>query len=491
MYEVKKNKQGKWIIIKKGAKRASKSFNTKMEAVEYAEMHYKDRYEVKQTDEPIVHKKKKKIFIILFILILILFVTIVILYSKGYLDEFLPSNDDISDKDNNDTNDNGDDNETDNPNTGNTNTEATAGITENIIYEDFQIHFLELGNKYSGDCTYIKAGDNDILIDAGSRQSSVKTIKEYINQYCTDGKLEYVIATHADQDHIAGMVGTTSDAGILSAYEIDTIIDFNYSTKDLTTSSGNDTLYGKYIKARDEAVTNGATHYTAKECFNEENGAKSTYVLGEDISLTIIYNYFYFNKSNDENNHSVCTLFSYKEHDFLLTGDLEQEGEEKLAEYYTTHDGLGEVDLFKGGHHGSATSSNECLLSIIKPEICCVCCCAGSTEYTANYNNIFPTQDFITRIAKYTDRVYVTTVFNENSLAFESLNGNIIVSCNGVGIGLKASNNLTKLKDTDWFNATVYVNSSNNICSGKAKEDFFTIETSGVTAVKRRIWPTT
>ena len=73
---------------------------------------------------------------------------------------------------------------------------------------------------------------------------------------------------------------------------------------------------------------------------------------------------------------------------------------------------------------------------------------------------------------------------------FESMNGDIIVSSNGVAIGLSATKNLTKLKDTEWFNETVYVDSDGNICSGKKKEDFFTESTPGVTAVPRRVWPT-
>lgn len=75
--------------------------------------------------------------------------------------------------------------------------------SSDIVTDELSIHFLMLGNKYSGDCTLIKAGDTEILIDAGSRQSSASTIVEYVNNYCTDGILEYVIATHADQDHIA------------------------------------------------------------------------------------------------------------------------------------------------------------------------------------------------------------------------------------------------------------------------------------------------
>lgn len=365
-------------------------------------------------------------------------------------------------------------------------------IVESIIYDDFQIHFLELGNKYAGDCTYIKAGDNDILIDAGSRKGSASTIKSYVDKYCEDGKLEYVIATHAHQDHIAGFVGNSSGStrtGILYQYDIEMIID--YPLTDATSQISKD-----YKTAVDLCIKEGTTYYNAAQCFNEEDGAQKTYSLGEGMSFTILYNYYYFNSAQktegEENNYSVCTLFTYNDLNFLLTGDLEQEGEEYMAEYYdgsTEEKTLPHCELYKAGHHGSKTSSNDCLLSKITPDICTVCCCAGSTEYTANYNNIFPTQDFITRIAKYTDLVYVTTVFDETKKEFKSLNGNIIISSNGLGVGIDATNNIIKLKDTEWFNQTVYVDSSGNISSGKGKEDFFTSVTEGVKSVPRRIWP--
>ena len=52
---------------------------------------------------------------------------------------------------------------------------------------DLQFHFMQLGNNYTGDSIYIKAGDTDILIDAGSRADSTETTSEYIDQFCTDG----------------------------------------------------------------------------------------------------------------------------------------------------------------------------------------------------------------------------------------------------------------------------------------------------------------
>lgn len=41
---------------------------------------------------------------------------------------------------------------------------------------ELSIRFLELGNKYTGDCTLIKVGDVEVLIDAGSKRDSAKEL---------------------------------------------------------------------------------------------------------------------------------------------------------------------------------------------------------------------------------------------------------------------------------------------------------------------------
>lgn len=333
---------------------------------------------------------------------------------------------------------------------------------------EMSFHFMMLGNDYAGDCVYVKAGETDILIDAGSRISSVKTIKNYINQYVQDNTLEYVIVTHADQDHIDGFVGTSNNQSIFDLYVCNTIIDFNLSNKSLLTDKGNPTLYSKYLTSRDEEVENGATHYTALQCYNNQDGAKRVYEFSDSMSMEILYNYYYENNSSDENNYSVCVLFRHGSKSFLFTGDLEEDGEKYLVQYNT----LPEVELFKAGHHGSATSSNDCLLSVIKPKISVACCCAGSVEYTQNFANTFPTQAYINRIAPYTNRVYVPVAigvtFNEqknkyvNDGQIKQLNGNIIVRSPSDTLDendkiqvnpviVMGSNNDTLLKDTDWF----------------------------------------
>ena len=309
---------------------------------------------------------------------------------------------------------------------------------------DIDINFLELGNKYTGDCTFIKAGNTDILIDAGSRQSSASTIATFVDHYCQDGKLEYVIATHAHQDHIEGFTSTNSNPGIFDRYKIDTLIDFA-----LTNNEGK-ALYTKYAEKRDAKIASGdiAHHYTAADCISGNNGAKKKYELAPEIYMEILDQKFYRETTSDENDYSVCTLFTQGNNHYLLTGDLEKKGEESLVQL----NNLPQVELFKGGHHGSYTANTDTLLSVIKPKTVCICCCAGSTEYTTNMENTFPAQAAINRIGKYTDKVYVTTVVNDDEKGYKSMNGNIKLHCDsGNEYIVTGSNNSTILKETEWF----------------------------------------
>lgn len=154
---------------------------------------------------------------------------------------------------------------------------------------------------------------------------------------------------------------------------------------------------------------------------------------------------------SDQNDDSVCVLLSQGSKNFLFTGDAEAYAEHSLVKYNT----LPEVELFKGGHHGSYTASGTELLAQIKPKMVCICCCAGNQEYAKTASHSFPAQEMIDRVAPYTSRVYVTTLGDWNdSSVYSSFNGNICVYYSSSGEeSLKCSNNNTILKDTDWFKA--------------------------------------
>lgn len=271
MYIIKKNKNNKWIIIKEGGKRAVRIFETKIEAMMYAQEKYPNDFKVELSSS---NKKTNKSFKLKFCLIFVV-ILFVLVGAFFIVWKFTPVGEQIDNliaevfgSKTEKPNDNPEAPAPDDSNE--SNLEHLSSVQESVIYDDFQIHFMMLGNDKAGDSIYIKAGDIDILIDAGSRQASVDTTKEYINRYCKDNTLEYVIATHGDQDHIEGFTDTNNRKGIFSSYICKNIIDFEYTTK--TTSTYND-----YVTLRDAEVAAGANHYYASDCFNNANGAQRKY----------------------------------------------------------------------------------------------------------------------------------------------------------------------------------------------------------------------
>lgn len=313
--------------------------------------------------------------------------------------------------------------------------------------DELSIHFLELGNKYAGDCILIQIGNTEVLIDGGSRESSADKIEAYVKGYCSDGILEYVIVTHADQDHIAAFAGNQTYPSLFTRFECKTIIDFPRTNKQTQ-------VYERYLASRDAEVEAGAVHYTALQCYRNTDGAKRDYALGEGVVMHFLYNYYYEHDSSDENNYSVCMYVQQGSYHYLFTGDLEKDGEARLVE----NNQLPQCKLYKAGHHGSKTSSTEKLLSVIRPEYVCVCCCAGSPEYTSIPENTFPTQEMIDRVSKYTQNIYVTSVAVEVDLEekrwdVSSLNGNIVVRSDGSDFLISGSHDSRPLMETEWFQA--------------------------------------
>lgn len=340
---------------------------------------------------------------------------------------------------------------------------------------EFSIHFLELGNKYTGDCTYIKVGNIDILIDCGSKSNSIPTVTNYLNNYVTDGTLEYVIVTHAHQDHYAGFATSTKIQSIFDLYECETIIDFGNATNQKATA----TVFNNYLRERADEISAGAVHYPASSLFDSTPAHSPIFELTAEISFEVLYNKHYMFdrlnaeategfKANSDNDYSVCTMFKYGEKYFLLTGDLENEhgaeeamvaANQELFDMLKNKADYG-VELYKAGHHGSKTSSSPVLMEHIRPKTVCVCCCAGSDEYTDTINNQFPTQEFINNVAPYTANIFVTTLcVDYDNDQFTSMNGNIVIVAkkNDPIVYVNCSNNLTILKETEWFNRTILI----------------------------------
>ncbi len=318
-----------------------------------------------------------------------------------------------------------------------------------IADEQLSVHFLQTYNG-NGDCIYIKAGDDDILIDAGPSLVGAASIAQYVDRFCTDGVLEYVVVTHADADHIAGFVGTAAVKGIFARYDCRTIIQFSQTQSESQ-------LYYDYCRARDDEIADGAKCYTALQCCLGQQGAQKAYELDNGITMEVLYQRYYQTVTSEENDCSVCILLRQGDNGYLFTGDLAEAGEASLI---AENPDLGKVVLYKGGHHGSGGSGSDALLKEISPQYVCVCCIAGSVEYTQNAPSTFPAQEFLDRVARYTDNVFVTgcadVAFDGDygrysDVGYRALNGDVVFACTDGRISMYFSADDSKLKDTEWF----------------------------------------
>ncbi len=306
-----------------------------------------------------------------------------------------------------------------------------------FITGDLSLHFLELGNDKTGDCVFIQIGTVDILVDAGSNKESIPTIDAYLQVQMQDDLLDYVIVTHAHEDHYAGFATDKKTDSLFDLYQVGTIIDF------AKTNQKEQGLYANYLRERADEIEAGAVHYTAQDCISQN---KDVFSLAEGVTLEILDSYYYTHEAESENDYSVCFLIRQDTRTFLFTGDLESGGEKKLTEY---NPDLKNVTLYKAGHHGSNTSSSSDFMAVIRPQMVCVCCCAGSPQYTDDPAGQFPTQKVIDRIAPYTDQIFVTTRYDAVN-GHASLNGNITV-ISGKRITVKGSASDLPLKATAWF----------------------------------------
>lgn len=313
------------------------------------------------------------------------------------------------------------------------------------------VHFLELGNKYTGDCVFINAGEFEILIDAGSRADSVDDIYEYVKPY-VDGQLEYVVVTHAHQDHYAGFATKNYENSLFSKFDdgIGTVVTFA-QTNQKADKAGLYQYFENNVKTLKEK---GTERKYVNEYF--ERGASATVKINDNVSIEFLEHKFYHEKSKTENNYSVC--FQIVEtagenvYRYLFTGDLEEDGEKDLVTKNLAK--MGKTRLYKAGHHGSKTSTSQELLDLIEPDTICVCACAGSPEYTKNKDNQFPTQAFVDRV--YTKnagtQVFVTSLcVDYDANKFTSMNGNIVICSTGNSVTRYFSNNATELRETEWF----------------------------------------
>lgn len=241
------------------------------------------------------------------------------------------------------------------------------------LNSNFEVVMFEVGEA---DCHLIKYpyNKNTILIDTGKNEYKIKN--EVIPYLKSIGikKIDYLIITHGDLDHIGGSI---------------TLIN-NFQVKNVILNKGTFTDL-------------------EKELIKNLNKKKIPYQINiNKINLSNHTIYLLNNtKYNNENDNSIITYFTYQKYKFLYMGDASITTEDNLLENYN----LNNISILKVGHHGSNTSSSKDFISQINPSISLI---------SVGENNIYhhPNKEVINNLSK--SRIYRTDINNMVKLTINS-----------------------------------------------------------------------
>lgn len=204
----------------------------------------------------------------------------------------------------------------------------------------FEADILDVGQ---GDGIFLEAGGRRILVDCGSAQLKNVGKNRLVPFLKSRGitHLDYVFVTHGHLDHISGIRYLLEDGEI----PIDLLVFSCLSREDEACAE----LAGLQEKAG------------GRFAFMEAGQS----ITSGRLALTCLYP-APTDRADDKNDQSLVLLASYGEFHLLLTGDLEEDGEEQLLEEHK--DILPqEITVLKAGHHGSKTSTTRELLDRLKP----------------------------------------------------------------------------------------------------------------------------
>ncbi len=201
-----------------------------------------------------------------------------------------------------------------------------------------RIDFLDVGQ---GDAALVTMPDGTtVLVDGGgntmdtSRRIGETVVSEYL-WWRGLSEIDYVLATHADTDHIDGLNDVLKNFSVRGALVARTPADDPEFTKFVATLRNS--------KAHVETIQAGDTIH-----FGEVEVSVLWPPAGSEAS---------------SNNDSVVLRIQFGEHSILLTGDIEKAAERSLL---ASQKQL-KADIVKVPHHGSNTSSTDAFVLATNP----------------------------------------------------------------------------------------------------------------------------
>lgn len=258
------------------------------------------------------------------------------------------------------------------PNTGapSTTTQTSANVT---------IKFIDVGQ---GEAILIALPEKTVLIDAGPTGSAPK-IAQVLQELGRD-KIDYLVATHPDEDHIGGM------ADVISNTQIGTIYAPN--------KTNNTATYRKFLAA----IQNNNLQITLAEAGTiiDQTDAYKLEILWPKKDANF----------PDTNDYSIIIKLTVGNKTFLFTGDAPTNA--------ILNSNPGHIDVLKLSHHGSRTGTTEQLVRKLSPTYAIL-------SYAVDNSYGHPMQSVLNALHKHSVEIWGT-----------GANGTITITCDGTNIDI-------------------------------------------------------
>ena len=251
-----------------------------------------------------------------------------------------------------------------------TTTQTSANVT---------IKFIDVGQ---GEAILIALPEKTMLIDAGPTGSAPKIAQ--VLQELGRNKIDYLVATHPDEDHIGGM------ADVISNTQIGTIYAPN--------KTNNTATYRKFLTA----IQNNNLQITLAE-------AGTIIDQTDSYKLEILWpkKDANFPETND---YSIIIKLTVGNKTFLFTGDAPTSA--------ILDSNPGHIDVLKLSHHGSRTGTTEQLVRKLSPTYAVL-------SYAVDNSYGHPMQSVLNALHKHSVEVWGT-----------GANGTITITCDGTNIDI-------------------------------------------------------
>ena len=274
---------------------------------------------------------------------------------------------------------------------GSSQTDSVAPSTTAQANANVTIKFIDVGQ---GEAILIALPEKTVLIDAGPTGSAPKIAQ--VLQELGRNKIDYLVATHPDEDHIGGM------ADVISNTQIGTIYAPN--------KTNNTATYRKFLTA----IQNNNLQITLAEAGTiiDQTDAYKLEILWPTKDANF----------PDTNDYSIIIKLTVGTKTFLFTGDAPTSA--------ILDSNPGHIDVLKLSHHGSRTGTTEQLVRKLSPTYAVV-------SYALDNSYGHPMQSVLNALHKHSVEIWGT-----------GANGTITITCDGTTIDISSEKNDTVVAPT-------------------------------------------